>query len=259
MEKKSKKKPPSKKQYKPKPKSRKQWQREADKEKFWRKMLREWEVSGLTIRAFARKKGLQEGSFYAWRREIRIRNREAAVANTSTLDESQPVRAHDSAGRFLPIRFLEHSENRLETKEFQAPKLVFKDPESRRHFWKVKVEEYWSSGLTAREYCSKHNLKLTTFSDWRRRFNNKGRWKSVEMERAVVASEVIDELSDLPSFLTVNLVDHSSEPIADVGRLDAQARKIELRTPAGFVIQFAAEFDTNQLLPLLRELSRFEC
>ena len=261
MNRRSKKQKAEKKQYKPRTKTREQWQREVEKEKFWRKTLAEWKDSGLTIRAFAQKRGLSEPSVYSWRRELLIRDREAAVANAQTFDESQPARAHDSRGRFLPVRFLEHKkENRVKSKEVQAPNLVFNDPESRRHFWETKVRDFSQSGLTAREYCSMNNLKLATFSEWRRRFEGKGRRKSSKAPEAVVASKVCEEeFSELPSFFEVNLVNHSSQVPEEAVRVGTQAGKIELRTPAGFVLQFAAEFDTSQLLPLLRELVKFEC
>jgi hypothetical protein len=45
-----------------------QGQRDLDKERFWRRMLRQWQRSGLSIRAFCLEHNLAEPSFYAWRR-----------------------------------------------------------------------------------------------------------------------------------------------------------------------------------------------
>lgn len=44
------------------------------------------------------------------------------------------------------------------------------EPSSKRiRFWQHHVEGYLSGELTLREYCSEHDLKLSTFGYWRRR------------------------------------------------------------------------------------------
>ncbi|MFO7534998.1 MAG: hypothetical protein R6X19_04835 [Kiritimatiellia bacterium] len=48
--------------------------RDPEKEQFWRGAITEAEVSGLSVRAFCRQKGLKEGLFHAWRRQIRLRD-----------------------------------------------------------------------------------------------------------------------------------------------------------------------------------------
>lgn len=48
--------------------------RDIEKEGFWRGMLGEVEGSGLSVRAFCRERGLKEAQFYAWRRELRMRD-----------------------------------------------------------------------------------------------------------------------------------------------------------------------------------------
>jgi hypothetical protein len=40
------------------------------KERFWRRTLRDWQRSGLTIRAFCQQHDLSEPSFYFWRRTL---------------------------------------------------------------------------------------------------------------------------------------------------------------------------------------------
>jgi hypothetical protein len=47
-----------------------------DKERFWRKQVEAWQRSGLSVREFCRRRGLSEASFYAWRRELPLRDRE---------------------------------------------------------------------------------------------------------------------------------------------------------------------------------------
>ena len=58
--------------------ARTRWQRDLGKERLWRQRLRRWLRSGLTGRDFCRREHLPEGSFYAWKREIAKRDREAA-------------------------------------------------------------------------------------------------------------------------------------------------------------------------------------
>lgn len=55
------------------------WRRDLSKERHWRRMLRRWRSSGLSVRDFCDWQNLPEPSFYAWRREIAKRDREAAV------------------------------------------------------------------------------------------------------------------------------------------------------------------------------------
>lgn len=52
--------------------------RDPAKEKYWRRLLRQWQRSGLTGRDFCAERGLNEPSFYAWRREIARRDQEQA-------------------------------------------------------------------------------------------------------------------------------------------------------------------------------------
>ena len=48
--------------------------RSVEKEAFWRLVLEEFRASGLSIRAFCRREGLSEPSFFAWRRTFQERD-----------------------------------------------------------------------------------------------------------------------------------------------------------------------------------------
>jgi transposase-like protein len=48
--------------------------RDPEKEQFWRGAIVEAEGSGMSVRAFCQQKGLKEGLFHAWRRQIRVRD-----------------------------------------------------------------------------------------------------------------------------------------------------------------------------------------
>jgi len=54
-------------------------ERDRGKERFWRRTLRQWRRSRQTIRDFCAEHGLSEPSFYAWRRIIAERERQASV------------------------------------------------------------------------------------------------------------------------------------------------------------------------------------
>ena|ERR1700674_1344169 len=48
--------------------------RDERKEQHWRQRLRDWQASGLSVRAFCARRGLNQPSFYAWRRELQRRD-----------------------------------------------------------------------------------------------------------------------------------------------------------------------------------------
>jgi hypothetical protein len=70
-------------------------QRDLGKQRFWRRVLREWQRSGLTIRDYCAAQGLSEPSFYAWRRAIQERKRQVARASR---DGAGPVSRGNAAG-----------------------------------------------------------------------------------------------------------------------------------------------------------------
>jgi len=51
--------------------------RDPRKEQFWRRMLRLWQRSGLSVRAFCEQHDLSQPSFYAWRRTLAQRDAQA--------------------------------------------------------------------------------------------------------------------------------------------------------------------------------------
>jgi len=65
--------------------------RDGDKERVWRERIAEQQRGGESVRAFCRERGLRETSFYYWRRQIRLRDREPA-GNADT-----PGRSHGLA------------------------------------------------------------------------------------------------------------------------------------------------------------------
>lgn len=56
--------------------------RNAKREAGWREVVARQVSSGLSVRAFCQREGLAESNFYAWRRELRLRDREAVGARS---------------------------------------------------------------------------------------------------------------------------------------------------------------------------------
>lgn len=67
--------------------------RDGVKEAFWREQLAGQARSGLSVRAFCRQQGLAENSFYAWRRELAVRDREQVAARTAAARPAANQRA----------------------------------------------------------------------------------------------------------------------------------------------------------------------
>jgi hypothetical protein len=74
------------------------------KERYWRRLLRQWQRSGLTGRDFCAERGLSEPSFYAWRREIARRDQALRPAAKTASPSASHAGARGTAlPAFLPI------------------------------------------------------------------------------------------------------------------------------------------------------------
>lgn len=67
--------------------------RDHGKEQFWRRLLRLWQNSGRTVRAFCAEQGVSEASFFAWRRTIAQR-------------DQRPAAPPECAATFVPLRVI---------------------------------------------------------------------------------------------------------------------------------------------------------
>jgi hypothetical protein len=95
------------------------WQRDRAKEKTWRRHVAGWRRSGLTVRAYCAARGLPEANFYAWRRMIAERDRQASqreprtsipafvpvqvVSDVTTSTSRTPIEVVLANGRILRI------------------------------------------------------------------------------------------------------------------------------------------------------------
>ena len=79
--------------------------RDAGREAFWRRAVQRQAESGLTVRAFCRREELAESNFYAWRRTIAERDREAKAERGSKAKRAKPMPA------FVPVAVHGRSEH----------------------------------------------------------------------------------------------------------------------------------------------------
>ena len=54
--------------------------RSPQREQFWRETVAEWEKSGESVSVFCSRRGLQQPSFYGWRRTLRERDGQPSTA-----------------------------------------------------------------------------------------------------------------------------------------------------------------------------------
>lgn len=74
------------------------WTRDPENEKYWVQQLALWQDSGSSVRAFCKEHGVVETSFYAWRRELIIRDRESRPAEVVEEHEQKTNKFIDSRG-----------------------------------------------------------------------------------------------------------------------------------------------------------------
>jgi hypothetical protein len=65
-------------------------QRDPLREKFWRRTIRQQQHSGLPVRAFCLREGLNDGAFRWWQQALARRDREA-LATTQADQDGQPT------------------------------------------------------------------------------------------------------------------------------------------------------------------------
>jgi len=77
--------------------------RSIERERFWRQVMKKFAGSGLSVRAFCRAESLSEASFYAWRRELRLRDAEPKQpAGAKRPTAKRMKQSHRRAARTAP-------------------------------------------------------------------------------------------------------------------------------------------------------------
>jgi hypothetical protein len=55
-------------------------QRDSAREQQWRELVKAWQASGQSVRDFCSLRQVREANFYAWRRELRLRDAEVGAS-----------------------------------------------------------------------------------------------------------------------------------------------------------------------------------
>ena len=76
-----------------------EWRRDEAKESQWREVLGKFTASGLSVRAFCARERVSEPSFYAWRRELALRDREQLAGGARNSRRSSPRRVSRKSTR----------------------------------------------------------------------------------------------------------------------------------------------------------------
>ena len=84
------------------------------KESYWRELVHRQAHSQLSIRQFCSQQEIPEASFYAWRRELKLRDREQRMSPTSPAFHDAELKRESSASTpagnghaFIPIQVIE--------------------------------------------------------------------------------------------------------------------------------------------------------
>ncbi len=82
-------------------------QRDPRKEQHWRRLIQLWKSSGQTVRAFCARHHVTQPSFYAWRRELQLRDADAIVPVRVVSDDqpapSTPIEIVLTGGRSVRV------------------------------------------------------------------------------------------------------------------------------------------------------------
>jgi hypothetical protein len=78
-------------------------QRDFSKEQFWRRVMRQWQQSGLSAARFCRQRNLSLPSFYAWKRTLAQRDAEAARFVPVRIVPDQQIPTVTGEARGIPV------------------------------------------------------------------------------------------------------------------------------------------------------------
>lgn len=90
--------------------------RSVQKEVHWREVVARQAASGVSVRRFCADEGIAEASFYAWRRELALRDREtqavsqageAPTGPNGRQGEGRLAASPNNGGEFIPLRLIE--------------------------------------------------------------------------------------------------------------------------------------------------------
>lgn len=100
----------------------------------------------------------------------------------------------------------------------------------REGLWRKRVRSWQTSGLTIRQFCTRHGLAETAFQHWRRELRERD-----AAFRAKPASSTKSHVrSRRPTFVPVAVLPNSEPAVASVATMPAGT--IEIRCPSGHVV-----------------------
>lgn len=97
--------------------------RDPDKERFWRTLLELHSTSGLSVRDFCQQHHISEANFYAWRREIRLRDQEP-TSKPQTTPPFVPIQILPSQSDLPPLEILLRSGHTLKLRDGFDPHML---------------------------------------------------------------------------------------------------------------------------------------
>lgn len=118
----------------------------------------------------------------------------------------------------------------------------------RERLWRKRVASWQKSGLTIREFCTRHGLADTAFQHWRRELRERDaafRTKPASSTKSTVSCR-------RPTFVPVAVLPNPESP--DASAATKPAGMIEIRCPSGHVVVAPAD-DVTTLRHLFAALA----
>jgi len=124
-------------------------------------------------------------------------------------------------------------------------------PRDRRkeQFWRQTFERFARSGLSAVQFCQRHQLPLHSFWAWKRKLRLRDQASQTRGATAAHSLLTSAQAPQLPLFVPLQL------PHADTAAAQATAAVLEVLLPNGLRLRVPQHFDPDtlqRLLPLLR-------
>ncbi len=116
-------------------------------------------------------------------------------------------------------------------------------------FWRSKVEEWKSSGLSKRAFCEQSNLSDSSFNAWAREISIRDREKVTSANAMALLAE---ERKETPGqFVPLRIL--PSEPRAEKN-VSIEKSNIELQLPGGCILRLTRESDFSLVKQLFDSL-----
>lgn len=108
----------------------------------------------------------------------------------------------------------------------------------RESYWRLALEEFRTSGLSVRAFCTREGLSKPSFYAWRRKLQT----RDTEASRS----------NSMPELVPVEVV---ASPTDNQHAIHS----LELTTPTGFSLRFPADIQSEQLAAVLTAIGAAQC